>query len=360
MFLLFWPISLFFALLRLIGGFFLLASCLLTLTAFEGDRGWWWSLSTHFRVQYLVIQLIGVVAALWALRAGLSDKNRPWLFGVKLRLMVLLVFVVLNGSQIVPYYAFLFSRKPSEEPLAGSSVQLLHFNLFGKYNQDTHDVVTLVRATDPDLLDFVEYNDKWRKSLDAAGVLKRFPYRVVRSNIALYSKRPLLNARVTYTDPAHPVANQAYITTQIRLAQTPVTLIVAHPASPIAPSHWRWQQEMFEKWISLRRSLGKNLIVVGDLNTAPWSKEFTGLLQGTGLRDSELGFGLQPSWPMKLPFFKVYKPIPLLFPLRIPIDHVLVSDRIAVLARQTGPFVGSDHLPVLATLGLSATSIAMR
>ncbi len=37
---------------------------------------------------------------------------------------------------------------------------------------------------------------------------------------------------------------------------------------------------------------------------------------------------------------------------RIPIDHVVVSPEVKVIARRVGPDVGSDHLPIEATLAI--------
>jgi endonuclease/exonuclease/phosphatase (EEP) superfamily protein YafD len=103
-----------------------------------------------------------------------------------------------------------------------------------------------------------------------------------------------------------------------------------------------------------RKKLGQHLIVVGDLNTSPWSAEFMTLTKKTGLRDSQLGYGLQPSWPMLLPYFGVNtQPNLLTQLLQVPIDHVLVSEQIQVFSRHTGPFIGSDHLPVTVELGWS-------
>ena len=61
-------------------------------------------------------------------------------------------------------------------------------------------------------------------------------------------------------------------------------------------------------------------LLLGDLNITPWSPYFRDLLKLGNLRNSQDGFGIQPSW----------------FGL-LPIDHLLHSEEIAILDRRIGP-----------------------
>jgi endonuclease/exonuclease/phosphatase (EEP) superfamily protein YafD len=270
-----------------------------------------------------------------------------------LSLVFLAFFAGLNLVCVAPYY---LTPKP-EISANATQLKLLHINVFGKTNQNPQAVISLIRTEKPDVLDLVEYTEQWQRRLESTGIFKAYPYRVAgRGHIALYSKRPLKNARLTYAG-IQKIANQANIIAQITLDHQPVTLLVAHPASPIMPSHLQWLKESFNTWTQERKALGRNLLIVGDLNTSPWSQEFHTLTQNTGLRDSQLGYGIQPSWPMLLPFFGIRtEPNWLTQLLLIPIDHVLVSDRIQIVSRRTGPFVGSDHLPVIVEFALGKPS----
>ena len=72
----------------------------------------------------------------------------------------------------------------------------------------------------------------------------------------------------------------------------------------------------------------------------PWSLPLRRLIRQTGLRDSALGFGVQPTWPAGMLL------------ARIQIDQCLVSEDLKVVRRDVGPDVGSDHLPLVVELAL--------
>jgi len=82
----------------------------------------------------------------------------------------------------------------------------------------------------------------------------------------------------------------------------------------------------------------KPSILLGDLNVTPWSSPFQHLLRQGGLRDTAIGFGIHPTWPSYL------------WPMRIPIDHCLVSPGLRATKREVGRNVGSDHFPLLIEL----------
>lgn len=356
-------------LIRGIWGFLVFVTCLLTFVSFQGDRGWLWSLTTHFHVQYFAIQVLAVLWMFFQWIAAGRKSAAPVRRLAKLpALLIVSAFACMNAWQIAPYWGHLFQANKPKVSTVGH-VRLMHFNLFGNRNHDVSEVVSAIRAEKPDVLDFVEYTLQWQRDLERSGVLSAYPYRIGgRGKLALYSKRKLLKAHLTsdlvqFQPGNRPVQveNQVNLIAQMRVGGSPVTLLVAHPASPIAPSHLRWQQEMFKGWGRHRASLGKNLVLVGDLNTTPWSTEFRQIVQGTGLRDSQLDFGLQPSWPTFFLFFNVPRlfssfPSSLRLPWGIPIDHVLVSEKIQVLSRKTGPFVGSDHLPLIVEFALKKPS----
>jgi endonuclease/exonuclease/phosphatase (EEP) superfamily protein YafD len=351
MFSIFWPVKLAIGLFKFFLGFLVFLTCVYTVMALMGDKGWLCSLTTHFRVQYLIIQSIALV--LTGLRLWNKHRNyQPIGRMAKLNVLVLALFVGINGWAILPYYL----PAPNANQPSQGHVRLMHCNLFGLLNQHTDYVIDAIKDNQPDILDLVEYTSTWQEKLERSGILKAYPYHLLagHGHIGLYSKIPLRNTRLVFTSPSRKVSNHANLLATFNLGGSPVTLLVAHPASPVRPSHLEWLKQSFGVWEQERPNLGENLVIVGDLNTSPWSVEFNQLIKRTGLRDSQLGFGLQPSWPMWIPLPDDRRmPTWVARSLTIPIDHVLVSPRIKVLARRTGPFDGSDHLPVIIDLAIT-------
>ncbi len=74
---------------------------------------------------------------------------------------------------------------------------------------------------------------------------------------------------------------------------------------------------------------------LGDLNITPWSPFFTDLLRDGQLHDGRRGFGILPTWEK------------LAGMVRIPIDHVLHSEGVAITDLRVLPGNGSDHRPIV-------------
>ncbi len=80
--------------------------------------------------------------------------------------------------------------------------------------------------------------------------------------------------------------------------------------------------------------------VAGDFNSTPWSWPVRRLLNSTDLLNSQIGFGLQPSFSADTNLL-----------LRVPIDHLFHSPALEVTDRQLGPRLGSDHFPLIVATG---------
>ena len=121
-----------------------------------------------------------------------------------------------------------------------------------------------------------------------------------------------------------------------------ISLLGVHLSAPLSYSRItkrKIQIEAIQNWI-----LQQNLptILIGDLNTTPWSNEFKVLT--THLKNSMLGFGIQATWPFHNTFVSF---------LRIPLDHALHSNDIKTLKRTVERSGDSNHKPLLLEFSVS-------
>lgn len=186
-----------------------------------------------------------------------------------------------------------------------------------------------------------EITEEWLRVLGPLQSAYPFSERVVvrgHYGILVLSRHRFVTAEIVRPGP---IALPS-VAVQLQLAGRPVTIVGTHPWSPLSP-HKTWLRNShlseLARWV---QSQPTPLIVLGDLNTTSWSPIFKELLRVSGLRDSRRGFGVQPTWPAPLPRW-----------LRLPLDHCLVSSEVQVHTRRVGPWVGSDHHPVIIEVSLA-------
>lgn len=305
-------------------------SCLLTAAIVFDRSGWLFSLPAHFRFQYFEMQ---VLAFLW-----LSARRR-W------KPAALAAFVAAtNFIYIAPLY---FPGQAAKAAPNSTLVRLLQMNVNSR-NRQFEKMAALIQRTNADIVAIEEATPALAQSLTAS--LPQYKYRQSiprwdNFGLLLLSTEPLTNAN-TFGFHDGPLDNPletptAYAEVEIRGAR--LTLIHTHLLNAYTANSFRMKNEQIKLISKISRRLKGNIILVGDLNTTSWSYMFSDLVSGTGLRDARTGFGIQPTWSTFL-----------LPPLRIPIDHVLVSPGVTVLKRTVGPDIGSDHLPVCTEVSLSA------
>ncbi|MGD9681983.1 MAG: endonuclease/exonuclease/phosphatase family protein [Candidatus Obscuribacterales bacterium] len=209
-------------------------------------------------------------------------------------------------------------------------------NVQGGLNSRVGKTVALIEKADPDLVGMTEITPTWADSLTRR-LEKRYPYSVVEprlGGVAIYSKLPLVHSEVRYFG----AIRRPRILAELRFEGKALSIVFAHPVIPLPGRTLRDQElELIGKECAEREN---PTILFGDLNTTCFSFYFGRLLAESGLLDSELGFGWQPSWSVRWP-------VPL-----FPIDHLLASPDFSVLERRTLEPVGSDHLPVWVVLSL--------
>jgi endonuclease/exonuclease/phosphatase (EEP) superfamily protein YafD len=305
------------------------AATLASLASLAGScegLGWPLFFAVHFRLQYALC--LGAAAALFAL----GRRRLPALvFGL---------FALWNAALVAPAWIAPAAPEGHGSAPACATLRVLHSNLLSR-NRNVGAAQRMIRAERADVLVLQEVSLTWWRALEP--LLEDYPYRKCEPRednfgLALASKLPFESCAVRWFGEANPPSIVAELVT----AAGPLHLIAIHPLSPQGPGPMQLCDEQLRLVADCVASLAGNVVLVGDLNTTPWAANFSELLAATGLRDSRRGFGNQATWPT------------MLWPLMIPLDHVLVSPRIEVLDRRLGPQIGSDHLPVIVDLRLRA------
>jgi endonuclease/exonuclease/phosphatase (EEP) superfamily protein YafD len=280
---------------------------------------WVLELADVFRLQYLVVLVAAMVAAL-----GL---RRPRLAAVAGGLAVLNAAVV--GISFAP------PASAAAGPASGN-LRLLIANLeVGNTRFDA--VERLVSSSGADVVGVTELTPAMAAHLTRA--LPAYDARLVAPRgdaygVGVFSRVPLLSARVEH----YPAGGPPTIVARVRVAGKPVTVVVTHVHTPFAGSiHVRHLRAL----AAARPGLGKRLAVCGDFNTPPWTAPFRRLEREAGLASL---YGPSAwtaySWPTWSPA------------LRVPIDNCLVSGGLVVRSHDDGPSIGSDHFPLVVDLAI--------
>ena len=293
---------------------------LATLTGFLAPLHWAFELTSHFRVQ------LAVALSLLALISALGSRRIPFL-----------IFFLATLANLGPV---LWSSRPSgiAAEFTATPLRLLSINVHTD-NRRSDQLIELVQRLNPDVLLLMEVDNRWMEEI--AVLRTNYPTVISETRednfgIALLSRVPLRNTRVEDLEGSEVPS----ITTEIQLPGRIVHLLGTHPVPPGKPDY---AQERNLQLAAAGTWAGKHpgsAIILGDLNTTPWSSYFTKPLRAGRLVRSHPNWGLFATWKVSQPWF------------RLPLDHCLVSPEIAVTRLEVGPEIGSDHRPLLVELAV--------
>jgi endonuclease/exonuclease/phosphatase (EEP) superfamily protein YafD len=288
-------------------------------------RLWWvFDLFTHFRLQYFVAAVILAVVAL-AVRAYPAAA-------------VLAAVALGHGLVIKNLW---LGENGSEAGRGGLPLRVIAANVYDA-NRTPDEVLDFVRRQQGDIVILIDAKRKhWRAILADIGAL--YPHRVPAAwregaPIILFSRYPVL--RNESVQP--PGGERPYLEVDLAVDERVVTVLGVHPGSPTLTdaSDSRARNRSLNHIGRSIRDRDRPLIVAGDFNITPWSPHFRDLITASGLRNVAQGQGWIPTWPRQF------------WPVRVPIDHVLIRGPFAVQSLTRGPSIGSDHFPVIADLTL--------
>jgi endonuclease/exonuclease/phosphatase (EEP) superfamily protein YafD len=149
------------------------------------------------------------------------------------------------------------------------------------------------------------------------------------NDIAMFSRRPWMAAGGQGRTAERP--SLSWLTVPDRNGRE-TRIVGLHPRYNIVPAMYAAHYAWLVRHVP---ALGERLVLVGDSNAVPWSWQMQRLVAATGLRRHGT---YEASWPSYLPVLLI--------------DNLLTTPDIGAVSFRTGPPLGSDHRPVVATVAL--------
>ncbi|MGK7901316.1 MAG: endonuclease/exonuclease/phosphatase family protein [Hormoscilla sp.] len=299
----------------LVPGFMLITvfTTLFSLTGYLGEFHQLFELTSHFKLQYLVISCC-------AFFFFLLKRKKIWV-------IVSLGCLLINMGAIGPWYW------PQGEVSATTDIRILELNVL-TFNQEGDRVISLVRESQPDIAFFLEVNKSVQIALES--LQDSYPYHIISDDTAFYSKLPLLDGEIHKFDE-----RKTFIAAKVKIKGKELQIVTADNYIPTKTKTFKLRNQQLAELGDRVAKIKTPVVVVGDLNMTMWSPYYQRFVRQTGLRNARYGFGILPTWPTFMPL------------LYIPLDHCLVSREIQVVNIRTGDRVGSDHLPLIIDLAIA-------
>ncbi len=291
---------------------------------------WIADLIANLRVQ-LVLGLLGMIVILLFLRR--------WR-------MVLVVTAVIawQTSWLVSAFqsshvAMPSANNPDASTPAGQPQNLRVFlaNVLTRNQQHGH-VTSQIREADPDVIVILELSSKLNATLqrefgESHNYAISEPQDDGNFGIGIWSRFPLTDAKIFHLNSQWIPSIEA----EVEFNKRRIRVFATHPIPPMGSRNFAERNQHLAL-------LGKRIrqqhvddpehttLLLGDLNLTPWSPLFHDFLESSGLKNSAVGYGFQPTWYCGDSF-----------PFGLVLDHALHSDDFSCVNRRVFPENGSDH-----------------
>ncbi|MBI1258401.1 MAG: hypothetical protein GC204_13100 [Chloroflexi bacterium] len=313
-----------------------------------GDSLWWVAFFANVMPLYF-IPFIGLLPLAILLRARRSAL---------LMLSMFLLGTLWFGRLYLP-------KTHAVPPASATMLKVVSLNVYAD-NPNMSRIETWLNQQKADVVVTVELPPVWDTAISA--LAQTYPYQVVHTDWTRYWGSTILTAHPVVSEEAFTLipGNIPQQRIVIDVGGQKVAVYAIHLDLPLGTKNvpaLRTRNifiEMFTHYDASSRNKAihalierlKNeplpYIVAGDFNTSDQSLIYNDLAAVAGDSFREAGSGLGTSWPVlnatvNLPFF---------VPPLMRLDYIWHSRQFQAVSASEGPYLGSDHLPMLATLAL--------
>ncbi len=282
------------------------------------------------RLGLMVMGLIALVLAIPVLSG--------WARGLVVASM--LVVIGWQGYRIHPYTPLATPEVAKAVINKENCISAFSLNVL-QTNRDYRRTIDLIDREDPDIVLLLETDEQWEAALKP--VIDRYPHRQSAPLDNLYgliflSRLPVEDSEITWLIDTETPSVFATISTG---AGAKFRYIGLHPRPPQPGENT--EKRDAEIAIAARHAKLTELpvLAMGDFNDVAWSRTSQMFKRIGGYLDPRIGRGLYATFPANLPG------------LRWPLDHLFMSPDFTLVDMKVLENVGSDHLPVSATVCLA-------
>ncbi len=228
----------------------------------------------------------------------------------------------------------------------GETFTVMSVNLLA-HNRQTAPIIEEIKAARPDILLIQEYSNHWHTAIDKA-IGADYPHRtiVLRDDsfgAAIYSRRPFKGRIERWVHLGNGTEPQMRVVVEINGRD--VALYNIHVRPPLPGGYAIETKEQFADLLEHIAAEELPVIIAGDFNFSERSSQAAALrVRGISEAHELGGWGRGTTWPVLGPF----RWLP-----GLRIDHIYLTGGLTCTDCQTGQGQGSDHRPVIATLGFA-------
>lgn len=299
----------------------------------------WFMLRIYPGDRLMPVRIIGYFHP-WLLLALLPTVivtlvSRKWMMS-GLIMLPLIMFAVYYGPHFMPTLSDVQAHTPQ------ITLTVMTYNLNFDNLDNTTAIAALIRQQDADLVALQEAVPPIGEPL-LAELADDYPHRLVLDvglPKAILSRYPLV-------DPTQPADRSPTQQVWVETPAGPVTVWNVHPPPAVVDLGWRIQQQMIKVVMAEVKQTTGPVIVLGDFNTVPYSQNYNLITAELTDVHEVVGRGFGFTFPN---FGETNRMTSL--PPVVRIDHIFISDEFTPQTIRVVPTTaGSDHYPVVATLG---------